>query len=51
MRPTSAGSVEPRVRKVCGAASRFLIDAARCAGQRSVRPALEAWLDREGVPH
>ena len=44
MRPASIGPVKALLRKVDLAGARAAIDAARCAGQRSARPALEAWL-------
>jgi phosphotransferase system enzyme I (PtsP) len=51
MRPASIGPVKALLRKVDLAAARAVIDAARRAGQRSARPALEAWLAEAGVPH
>ena len=51
MRPASIGPVKALLRKVDLAGARAVIDAARRAGQRSARPALEAWLAETGVPH
>ena len=51
MRPASIGPVKALIRKVDLAGARTVIDAARRAGQRSVRPALEAWLTETGIPH
>ena len=48
MRPASIGPVKALLRKVDLAGARAVIDAARRAGQRSARPALEAWLRRDG---
>ena len=50
MRPASIGPVKALLRKVDLAGARAVIDAARAAGQRSARPALEAWLAETGVP-
>jgi phosphotransferase system enzyme I (PtsP) len=50
MRPASIGPVKALLRKVDLAAARTVIDAARADGQRSVRPDLEAWLKRSGLP-
>ena len=50
MRPASIGPVKALLRKVDLAAARTVIDAARAEGQRSVRPDLEAWLKRSGLP-
>jgi phosphotransferase system enzyme I (PtsP) len=49
MRPASIGPVKALLRKVELAGTRAAIEAARCAGQRSARPALEAWLAESGV--
>ena len=51
MRPASIGPVKALIRKVDLAGARAAIDDARRAGQRSARPALEAWLAETGVPH
>lgn len=51
MRPASIGPVKALIRQVDLAAARRVIDAARAAGERSVRPALEAWLADAGIPH
>ncbi len=49
MRPASIGPVKALLRKVDLAGARAAMDAARTAGARSVRQALEAWLQRSGV--
>lgn len=49
MRPASIGPVKALLRKVDLAQAREVLDAARRAGQRSVRPALEAWLNEAGI--
>jgi phosphotransferase system enzyme I (PtsP) len=51
MRPASIGPVKALLRKVDLAGARAVVDAARASGQRSVRPALEAWLEETGVQH
>jgi phosphotransferase system enzyme I (PtsP) len=49
MRPASIGPVKALLRKVDLAGASATIEAARAAGARSVRPALEAWLRGSGV--
>jgi phosphotransferase system enzyme I (PtsP) len=51
MRPASIGPVKALLRKVDLAGVRAVIEEARCAGRRSARPALEAWLAETGVSH
>ena len=51
MRPASIGPVKAILRQADLAGARAAIDAARAECQPSVRPALEAWLQRSGVPH
>ena len=51
MRPASIGPVKALLRQVDLAGARAVIDAARDDGLPSVRPALEAWLQRSGIPH
>ena len=48
MRPASIGPVKALLRQVDLAEARAVIDAARAAGARSARPALEAWLQKAG---
>ncbi|MFO1141918.1 MAG: putative PEP-binding protein [Amaricoccus sp.] len=49
MRPASIGPVKALLRKVDLAGPREAIEAVRRAGQRSARPALEAWLAESGA--
>ncbi len=49
MRPASIGPVKALLRKVDLAGVRAAIDSARCAGERTARPALESWLARNGI--
>ena len=51
MRPASIGPVKALLRQADLGSARAVIDAARDEGQPSVRPALEAWLQRSGIPH
>ncbi len=51
MRPASIGPVKALLRKVDLSGARAVIDAARAAGLPSVRPALETWLQKAGLPH
>ncbi|HRO10045.1 phosphoenolpyruvate--protein phosphotransferase [Amaricoccus sp.] len=49
MRPASIGPVKALLRKIDLSSARRVIDSARRAGERSVRPALEAWLQEGGL--
>ena len=49
MRPASIGPVKALLRTVDLSQAREVVDAARSSGLPSVRPALEAWVRREGV--
>ncbi|HET9067881.1 MAG TPA: phosphoenolpyruvate--protein phosphotransferase, partial [Amaricoccus sp.] len=49
MRPASIGPVKALLRKVDLAGARAVIDATRCAGEPTARPALEAWLQESGL--
>jgi phosphotransferase system, enzyme I, PtsP len=51
MRPASIGPVKALLRQVDLGGARGVIDAARSEGHPTVRPALEAWLQRTGIPH
>ena len=51
MRPASIGPVKSLLRQVDLSCARGAIDAARAAGLRSARPALEAFLTQAGVAH
>jgi phosphotransferase system enzyme I (PtsP) len=51
MRPASIGPVKALLRQVDLASVREAIECARSAGEPSARPAIEAWLQRAGVPH
>jgi phosphotransferase system, enzyme I, PtsP len=48
MRPAAIGPIKAMLRQVEIAEARAVIDAARAEGARSVRPALEAMLQRHG---
>ncbi|MFT3972839.1 MAG: phosphoenolpyruvate--protein phosphotransferase [Amaricoccus sp.] len=51
MRPASIGPVKALLRQADLVGARAAIDAARAEGCPTVRPAVEAWLQRSGIPH